>query len=1030
MSYTLASLLRAATFRAPADAPRGWAVLALLSCLIFVAPPAAQAAQTSTAGRAAEFVPLSLVEKAAAYYASQRWPGCRPASITPYFALDGGINAYAVQFTKRGAAPATEAELSAKVADREQKEAILDASRPGPPAEESPQAANLSAGGEIIVEGENDGRPDHRNVHAIVPPDVLAAAHKKRARTAQYRKALSAWRKKRLEAANAAVLADEVGTVIIAARYDLYPLLERFDGAAPHLKHASRAAKLAVKGGRGAKLQRSFYLGPLSVIHEIEAPGAGDKTKLVPVDTLRGRVLDRKKDLGRGAGRLPPAPAGRRTVSPQRVWEDIENAGAAAGQVSGDDVGPGARMIPGVPYYHQDDYGDNSCGPTASAQVLGYWDDHGYGNLVDNGSSTSGHVNELVFSLMRAEGFYPGLGTPTFNIEPGMEAVCNNSDYGNDLNFAVTYDASVSWTDDIKAEIDANRPFLYVNSDLDSYPYWSHVATGVGYDETSGHILYVHYNYPPDTPYELNWDNIPANNQVIYKVDPGGEPTFDCLWSEDFESGFPGPWTVGGDGGSDGYWAGTSYRFHNLPNAFDPPASSTSYSAYCVGSHVSPPGPYPNDTNGWMIYGPFSTVGRTGGEVSAYVWHSILDGGTNDDYVALLASIDGTNFWGEHWWGDNPSWDRRTLDLANVNTLGNLMGNPQVWVAVWFHSDAGEVGEGAYVDDVTIKLLGAQTLIVQSEPITGVSITGDKPGITNYTATCDNQQVVGLAAPANVTVADVAYDFTRWVVDGAQEPEGQTTVQVTMNAYRTAVALYKAQVPLLTVRSMPITGVSITGDKPGATNYATFCDDQEVIDLTAPATSSSGGAEYGFTRWLVDGAEMPEAQAAIQITMDADHTAVALYEMQSFVLTVRSIPLAGAGITGDKPGVTDYTAYCDDQEVINLTSPTNATIDHVDYTFIRWVVDGAPRPDGQAGLQITMDADLTAVAEYDGEWNIPGDVTGDCVVSILDLIGIRNNMLEPVGTGDNWRYDVTKDGVINILDMVLVRNHLYTVCAE
>jgi hypothetical protein len=128
--------------------------------------------------------------------------------------------------------------------------------------------------------------------------------------------------------------------------------------------------------------------------------------------------------------------------------------------------------------------------------------------------------------------------------------------------------------------------------------------------------------------------------------------------------------------------------------------------------------------------------------------------------------------------------------------------------------------------------------------------------------------------------------------------------------------------------------------------------------------------------------------------------------------------------------VTDYAVYCNDQEAVNLTAPTSATIAHVDYTFLRWVVDGAPQPDGQAGLQITMDADLTAVAEYDGEWNIPGDVNGDCAVSILDMIGIRNNMLEPVGTGDNWRYDVTKDGVINILDMVFVRNHLYTVCAE
>jgi len=61
-------------------------------------------------------------------------------------------------------------------------------------------------------------------------------------------------------------------------------------------------------------------------------------------------------------------------------------------------------------------------------------------------------------------------------------------------------------------------------------------------------------------------------------------------------------------------------------------------------------------------------------------------------------------------------------------------------------------------------------------------------------------------------------------------------------------------------------------------------------------------------------------------------------------------------------------------------------------------------------------------------WKIPGDVTGDCAVTVLDLIGVRNHMYEDVSTDDNWRYDLTGDGFISVLDLIAVRNALLTLC--
>ena len=61
---------------------------------------------------------------------------------------------------------------------------------------------------------------------------------------------------------------------------------------------------------------------------------------------------------------------------------------------------------------------------------------------------------------------------------------------------------------------------------------------------------------------------------------------------------------------------------------------------------------------------------------------------------------------------------------------------------------------------------------------------------------------------------------------------------------------------------------------------------------------------------------------------------------------------------------------------------------------------------------------------------LEGDVTGDCVVNVLDMIGVRNHLYEDVGSGDNWRYDLTGDGMINVLDMMVVRNNARATCPE
>lgn len=52
-----------------------------------------------------------------------------------------------------------------------------------------------------------------------------------------------------------------------------------------------------------------------------------------------------------------------------------------------------------------------------------------------------------------------------------------------------------------------------------------------------------------------------------------------------------------------------------------------------------------------------------------------------------------------------------------------------------------------------------------------------------------------------------------------------------------------------------------------------------------------------------------------------------------------------------------------------------------------------------------------------------GDVAGDGLVNVLDLVSIRNNLQMPVDAG-RFRADVNMDGTINIFDLTVVRNNL------
>jgi hypothetical protein len=111
---------------------------------------------------------------------------------------------------------------------------------------------------------------------------------------------------------------------------------------------------------------------------------------------------------------------------------------------------------------------------------------------------------------------------------------------------------------------------------------------------------------------------------------------------------------------------------------------------------------YPDDVLSWMVYGPFSLSDAIAAELTFQLW---LNAERDYDLFYYMASIDGEEFYGPPGLsGSTDEWTAVTLDLTAVPELGNLAGQPEVWIAFVFASDfAVHYSDGAHVDDVLVR---------------------------------------------------------------------------------------------------------------------------------------------------------------------------------------------------------------------------------------------------------------------------------------------------------------------------------------
>ncbi len=162
------------------------------------------------------------------------------------------------------------------------------------------------------------------------------------------------------------------------------------------------------------------------------------------------------------------------------------------------------------------------------------------------------------------------------------------------------------------------------------------------------------------------------------------------IMSENFEGIFPsGSWKIRGDP----TWGVNDYKPH-----------TGSKSAWCArgGNSGSDPASnnYSNNMDAWMIYGPFDLSDANEAELIFNCWLEIEE---NSDYFYWLASTNGTNFFYYYTDKSTSGWGKAIFDLTAVPTLGNLCGEPQVWIGFLFDSNSSVTYKGAFVDDILLR---------------------------------------------------------------------------------------------------------------------------------------------------------------------------------------------------------------------------------------------------------------------------------------------------------------------------------------
>ncbi len=169
------------------------------------------------------------------------------------------------------------------------------------------------------------------------------------------------------------------------------------------------------------------------------------------------------------------------------------------------------------------------------------------------------------------------------------------------------------------------------------------------------------------------------------------------ITSENFEGTFPSTsWSAMYNSGyTNAYWG----KVNNVSH-------TGSYSAWCAAAGtngISPTlGYYPDNTNSWLVYGPFDLSDALAARLSFYLKYSTEP---TNDYFYYGVSIDNGSYYGNYLTGTSNTWTKYIFNLADSSTyLGNLCGQKNIRIAFNFKSNGTyNHYSGAYIDDIILE---------------------------------------------------------------------------------------------------------------------------------------------------------------------------------------------------------------------------------------------------------------------------------------------------------------------------------------
>jgi hypothetical protein len=340
-------------------------------------------------------------------------------------------------------------------------------------------------------------------------------------------------------------------TVVISARSELGPVVEYFYGLPLHYSARDEALKIALNkmGKDKAGLTQVIFCSPFDIWFEFTS---GDQRTYVSPFNFTTNTAEEVFLT------YPMEMTEQQKEKISSDWKSIE--GGEGFKFTMDQF-----RITGVPDFDWS-YG---CSPSAGADVLGYWDSHGYDLLIDyyfnrydplegEWDYNVPNVQQQLSWAMKTDSSTGG--TYLSDMGPGIRMVCNHPDYGNNYGFTdyTDYTQSLGY---LINEIRLGYPAMW---NVFSHPtYGNHSMCAMGWGSPDTTYICLHDTWS-STPVEVlvNWNGWSSERYTVaVRSDSASSYFYNTIHAASCTMNVTNYGAIGDDTPKDFMWNGVDQLF-------------------------------------------------------------------------------------------------------------------------------------------------------------------------------------------------------------------------------------------------------------------------------------------------------------------------------------------------------------------------------------------------------------------------------------------------------------------------------------